>query len=271
MWIYAISYWKEEALEIINNSLKRHPGHSHSLDIKGFILYTMDENKAALEILSEAIGKNPEDKYPWYHKGNVQLKLGDYNDAERCYNRALEIDPNFAEAHNAKAIVFSYRKDHDNAARELRKAITINSSLAIVHENLAKLFISPGKRHQNFWDFWGASPYRKVIAIVLGIVALGIIIYHPLAMPPESTTSIEIITNESNDIMKNTTRSTTNTRSLEIPQTNLIVVGLIVLILLSPEIRTAKVGPLEIELQVIESSSINTQLILVDEEPIRMY
>jgi tetratricopeptide (TPR) repeat protein len=152
--------WLEEAYDAVKNALAISPDDRTALDIKAYLLHSFGENQDALRVLNNAIGKYPMDKYLWYHKGNIQLALAQYDDAERCYERSLAIDPQFPEVHNSLAIVSSQKKNYSKSKRELREAIRINPTLAIAHENLAKVTVSAEKR-KNFWDFWNSSPAKK--------------------------------------------------------------------------------------------------------------
>ena len=60
----------------------------------------------------QAIGKNPQSKYAYYHKAraiielNKELKSAENSDqAKRCIDKALSIDPNFREAQELKKLL----------------------------------------------------------------------------------------------------------------------------------------------------------------------
>lgn len=169
----------------------------------------------------------------------IKLKFKDYDDAVRCFDKALEINPTFAEVHNAKAVALSYKGDYDNAVKEVKKAIENKPKLAEAHENLAKLIFTRGKESQGFWDFWSASCPRRIVAILLGLFAIGLTIY-PLYIGYETVQTVEEVGKASKTI--------TTTKEPRIPESYIIVLGLIVLMLLTPEIRKVKIGPVEIEL-----------------------
>jgi tetratricopeptide (TPR) repeat protein len=52
----------------------------------------------AITCFNEALRYNGNSKLAWYHKAVCLKELGDLNGAQRCCKRALEIDPNYAEA-----------------------------------------------------------------------------------------------------------------------------------------------------------------------------
>jgi tetratricopeptide (TPR) repeat protein len=153
----------------------------------------------------------------------------------------LQFCPMFAEAYNSKAIALSYKKDYDNAIKNVKKSLEIKPNLSAAHENLAKLVLSAGKSTESFWAFWTASWSKRVIAIIIGIFALGITIYYPLYFGSETVQNTEQIGNQ-------TKITTTSIKPAKIPEYYFIVVGLAILLLLVPELRKAKVGPLELDL-----------------------
>ncbi|MFZ0553853.1 MAG: hypothetical protein WBL67_18625 [Nitrososphaeraceae archaeon] len=81
-----------------------------------------------------------------------------------------------------------------------------------------------------------------MVPIILGLFATSLIIYS-LYTGYEITSTTDEITEG-----KNATTTTVTSREHKIPDSYLIILGLILVILLAPEIRMAKVGPVEFEL-----------------------
>jgi len=219
----------EVALGIINTLLKtssslkdsENKNYSFLYDTKGFILLKQKKYDQSLEILEKAIELNSLDKYAWLHKGYIHFELKEYNESIRKYDEALQIDEDFAEAHHAKAVSLSYNGDRETAIKEIKRSISLKPTLVNAYENLAKLSILSNKGQQNFLDFWNVSLSRKIIAILLGLFLLfsiGFIFYESMGPPKEIH-----------------------------PFQYAIPVS-IVLILLSPQISKAKMGPIELEL-----------------------
>ena len=66
------------------------------------------------------------------------------NEALSAFEKALEIDPNLAEAWVGKGVVFGKYKKYREAITAYEKAIEINPRLAPAHSNLAELFFDLG-------------------------------------------------------------------------------------------------------------------------------
>ncbi|MCP5044073.1 MAG: tetratricopeptide repeat protein, partial [bacterium] len=66
-----------------------------------------------------------------------------WDEAERFYRRALELDPCYEEAHNNLAAVIS-GTDPDAAVKHLRRAIEIDPEYVDAHENLGVILSEQG-------------------------------------------------------------------------------------------------------------------------------
>ena len=200
-----------------------------------YIIY--EKYTDALNLINTAIGLDAKDSIFWYHKGSIQLKLGKVDDAIRCFDQAIVLDSNFSEVHNAKAVALSLKSKFDESITELKQAIQLNPHLAEAHENLTKAVLFQKQETQNFIEFWSSSDSKKAIAIILGLLAISVIAY-PLLFGYTS-----LVITDANGIISKTT-----TVESKIPETHIIILGLIVFILLFPEIRKAKIGPVEFEM-----------------------
>jgi tetratricopeptide (TPR) repeat protein len=65
---------------------------------RGICLLHLKKFTDATTCFNEALRYNGSSKIAWYHKAVCLKELGDLNGAQRCCKRALEIDPNYAEA-----------------------------------------------------------------------------------------------------------------------------------------------------------------------------
>jgi tetratricopeptide (TPR) repeat protein len=67
--------------------------------LMGSLLFTEEKPLSALERLREAEAAQPRLPYLHTHIGQIYLRLRQWEDADRAFRRALEIDPDSAEAH----------------------------------------------------------------------------------------------------------------------------------------------------------------------------
>jgi len=153
---------------------------------------------------------------------------------------------NFAEAHNAKASALFNQGKSNEATKEIKRAIEIKPSLAEANENIAKLTSSGSQHFQNFWDFWKSSIFKKIVGITLVVLLLStvsIITYH-IIFQVILVTNPTIVTNSTNAM-----NSQKQAQLMDISEGYLVTLGIILFILLIPEIKKAKMGPMEFELE----------------------
>ncbi len=108
--------------------------------------------------LSSALGHTPV-----FHNilGAAHAGLRDWDEAEASYARALELKPDYAEAHNNRGIAFNDRGMLDAAVASFRRALEIRPDYAEAHNNLGVAF-----RNRGLLDDAVAS-YRRAIEIRL--------------------------------------------------------------------------------------------------------
>ncbi len=81
----------------------------------------------------EIRSKDPE----FYYKiGTTHFDKGDDDQAILYFNKALEINPNYAKPYFSRSQVFSKKKEYDQAIDEYNKVIGINSRFAGVGPSL---------------------------------------------------------------------------------------------------------------------------------------
>ena len=80
-----------------------------------------------------------EDAEHLFYLGNSFDEKKDYKNAEKCYRKSLEFDPDYAEAHNNLGVLLKYLGRYDEAEEEYREAIRADPDLALAHYNLGIL------------------------------------------------------------------------------------------------------------------------------------
>jgi tetratricopeptide (TPR) repeat protein len=221
------------------------------MDKKGIILFHLQKYDEALSWFKHATKKNQENKVSRYHMGNVYMQLKKYDEAIECFDDSLKDNLNFAEAHNGKASALFKKGNQKEASKEIKRAIEIKPSLAVANENIAKLTSSGSQNFQNFWDFWKSSIFKKIVGIMLFALLLGTtvsITYHIISniilfsISPNNST-------HTTDIPVTTTNTTKEIELIDISEGYFIILAIILFVLLIPEIKKAKMGPIEFELQ----------------------
>jgi tetratricopeptide (TPR) repeat protein len=120
------------------------------LSILGLAKYRIEKYEESIEILEKIQNKNAE---IFFYIGNSYIflpkpgflrgvALGDSVRSEKAvdnYKEALQINPDFLEAHNNLGILLDELKRYDEAEKEYKEALRINPDDAEVHNNLGVL------------------------------------------------------------------------------------------------------------------------------------
>jgi tetratricopeptide (TPR) repeat protein len=94
--------------------------------------------------------------------GNLSYTYGLMNrtrEALRYMERAVRLNPRYADLHYDLALLYSDRKSYEKAITELRKALRINSNYLFARINLGVLY-----EEQKKWNE-AKKEYRKVLQV----------------------------------------------------------------------------------------------------------
>ncbi|MBB6459925.1 tetratricopeptide repeat protein [Flammeovirga kamogawensis] len=96
--------------------------------VKGEVYAELGQFKEAIMAYEVAIAKdNTNPKYK-YRLGNVILKSGNRNEAIQMFNKTLETDSNYIDAHLKLAILYKEKKNYDKAIVHLDAAFNISTN-----------------------------------------------------------------------------------------------------------------------------------------------
>ncbi len=111
----------------------------------GVILQNLGKLKEAEISYRKAIELNPDYAEAHYNLGNILRHLGQFQDAELSIRKAIEIKPNCAEGHLNLGGILKYYGNHQEAELSIRKAIEIKPNYAEAHNNLGNILKYLGK------------------------------------------------------------------------------------------------------------------------------
>ena len=116
-------------------------------------------------VLKKAVIAAPNDPFGQSTLGIVYYRMHRYDEALRCLTTAIQLDSKNAAAHNYLGITASQKGYPEAAVDELQKAIALNPNYADAHFNLAVVYATnqpPDKAHaREHYDSavrLGASP-----------------------------------------------------------------------------------------------------------------
>ena len=94
--------------------------------------------------LDKAIELNPEFAEAYNNRGLAYYRKSDYDRAIIDLNKAIEIKPQYAEAYNNRSVAYYGKGDYDGAIADASKAIEINSQYARAYSSRSAAYDSKG-------------------------------------------------------------------------------------------------------------------------------
>lgn len=97
---------------------------------KGFSLGALNKYQEAIDCYNKALEMNPNYAKAWCNKGIPLKKLGKYEEAMKCYNKALVIDPQYIPALHNKGLLLAEMGKHQESIDCFNRALEINPEVA---------------------------------------------------------------------------------------------------------------------------------------------
>ncbi|MDA0525231.1 tetratricopeptide repeat protein [Methanococcoides alaskense] len=97
--------------------------------------YYKNEYEKSLKAINKALDLNPDDAEAWNNKGVTLGDLGRHEEALEAHNKALELNPDYADAWNNKGVVLGNLDRHEEALEAYKKALELNPDYADAWNN----------------------------------------------------------------------------------------------------------------------------------------
>ena len=94
---------------------------------------------------SESAAQKRERANEYFEEGKNLQEKWNYKKASKKYERAVKIDPSYAEAYSNLGYTYRKQEKFDKAVRAYKKAIKLDPKLAEAHEYLGEAYAEMGK------------------------------------------------------------------------------------------------------------------------------
>jgi tetratricopeptide (TPR) repeat protein len=132
---------------------------ANALNCRGMEKERAKNLSEAKEDYDKAIEINPDYASPYNNRGNVKSKQGDYTGAVKDYDRAIELSWQFVEAHCNRGIAKENLADFTGALEDFDRAIELNSEYVDAYSRR-------GHVKERLGDYSGAiSDYDRALEI----------------------------------------------------------------------------------------------------------
>lgn len=153
----AINLWKEgnltEAAKLLDTVLLQQPNDPLALYLLGSIALNGNSPSTALVLLEKSVKVNPKADWAWHNLGIAYKQSQDVANAERCYKRALRINPKREETVAMMAGCYVNAGQPKKAIQWADRALKLNPDCphAKNHKALALLELSQWEEGWNIW------------------------------------------------------------------------------------------------------------------------
>ena len=125
----------DQAQAIYLQLLKIEPRHADALHLLGVIAYQTGNHQAAVDMIAQAIGINPNVTSYYYNRGNALKELKQLAAAVASYNKAIELKPDYAEPYSNRGNALQELKQLEVTVASYNKAIELKPDLAEAYSN----------------------------------------------------------------------------------------------------------------------------------------
>jgi tetratricopeptide (TPR) repeat protein len=146
------SYGQQPPIRVVDET----PHFEVSPEMQGDILMARQRYIAAID----AYRQGPSDSAVlWNKMGIANHHMFNLREAQKDYEKALKLKPNYPEALNNLAAVYYGQKQYHDAERAYKKAIKLSPKAAMFYSNLGTAYLAEGKYKK------GEQCYRTALAL----------------------------------------------------------------------------------------------------------
>lgn len=149
---FALEHRETEALKVIETAVERNPSQPQYLITQGRIYLRLGDAIQAIQTFLKAAKLKPDSPEPLYFLGTSFFLIGEhlhspeyYDRAERHFQLALEISPDYDRAEFMLGVVEAMQSRFDNANAHLQRAIQLNASNPYYHLHYGILLKHEGR------------------------------------------------------------------------------------------------------------------------------
>jgi arylsulfatase A-like enzyme/Flp pilus assembly protein TadD len=150
--IYRETGRTEEAIEVLRDGLNSNNNNVAIMSKMGIILPEANRSQEAIEILKRCTDIENFNPEYWNYLGIAYYKAGQLKNALEAYSKAIELDADYALAHNNIGNIYLavYMKNperiaYDMAVRNFKKAIELDPELASAYNGLGGAYRKAGR------------------------------------------------------------------------------------------------------------------------------
>ena len=163
----------EEAAQSFHRALELNAGHFHALAALGQMSHAAGRIEEAAEYLKKALAVQPQDTDVLCELGDIWQESGDLGEAVALYQRALKVNPRLARAWYSGGCVEIARREYVPAAMCFEKAVDLQPDWLEARHNLARALYELGQVSAALSHFrWCAAQPQEASAQARAMIAV---------------------------------------------------------------------------------------------------
>jgi len=127
-------------------------GNASDYLLLGNAKYKEGDLPGAIEYYDKALTIDPKYADAWYNKGVALSDLKRYDEEIECYDKTLTINPKYANAWFSKACIYASKDDKSNALKNLSRAIELDNK-----------YKDDAKKDEDFRNLWDVEDFKKLV------------------------------------------------------------------------------------------------------------
>jgi len=133
-------YWKD-SITLWTHTLICTSKNYTAYNNLGIALADQGKSAEAFQCYNQAIQLKPDYADAQRNFGAMLILQGNLDEAIQYLNRALQLNPDFAEAHNDLGVILAQQGKSDEAVQHFRRALQLNPNYAPSHRNLGSMLM----------------------------------------------------------------------------------------------------------------------------------
>lgn len=134
----------DEALEAVRQSIALRDDYADAYSTLSYILDEMGKTEEAVSFYRKAIGRDPLDHFNYLNLGVIYNGRGDYREARKLFDRALELQSKNALIYYNRAVSRRALADSAGAIRDCRTALKLDSAMAPAANLIGEIYFEQG-------------------------------------------------------------------------------------------------------------------------------
>ncbi len=130
----------EDALADLNTALEKNGNDPELHNAKGLVLLDMNNRLGAVWAFDKAIELNPDFARAWHNRGNAYYWMLEDQKAVDDYSKAIELNPKVALYYNNRGLVYFYLNKYSLALDDYNKAIETDPENSAAYLNRSRLY-----------------------------------------------------------------------------------------------------------------------------------